>query len=140
MCVLLYVSSGYTLSCSNECLVVGAPGTKLNNVESGAAYAYRIHLVNDTSTSDLHSVPYIHSSGLGHDGFGAHVAVFGSRFIVGADNALNTGAVYLADINESLPESKTSVKNNVGYVLYCMHLLVMRIIATLRNMISFVYI
>jgi hypothetical protein len=93
---------------------VGAPGAVVGTEAAGAVFVYSIHWHHETQDElPNYSEPFVYSNGSDGDRFGAHVAVFGSRFIVGAENALSTGAAFLADLNESIQDGNTSAKRDV---------------------------
>ena len=91
---------GYaSVSISGDKAIVGAHRDDTNGTNSGAAYIYQFD-----GTSWLETAKLVASDGEDFDYFGASVATYGNRIVIGADgdddNGLSSGSAYIYQYDE----------------------------------------
>ncbi|CBW26783.1 putative cell wall-anchored protein [Halobacteriovorax marinus SJ] len=107
-------SFGYSVSISDNNLIIGSNGDDDNGSNSGSAYLYRINPV----TGNYVETKITASDGASSDNFGVSVSISGNNILIGAsyddDGAMNSGSAYLYRINPttgSLVETKITASD-----------------------------
>lgn len=90
-------SFGHSVSISGDYIAVGAPLSKVNNIQQGAVYLYQKPTSGWSNTTE--TAKLIASDGAFSDNFGVSVSIFGDELVVGAhrkdDLGMESGAAYI---------------------------------------------